>query len=129
MRGYGRATEGDSTARGPLRLDSVQNAGSGVILGPETVVLSQVVGGRTACTGVGCGGHEGSRRIHAGCRPRDPLVPLIGGLLVGEDDVLVASGPEAAPIVTKTGAQFALAGCSQADCLDRLATRTSATKT
>jgi len=45
-------------------------------------------------------------------------------LLAGGDEVLVASGPEAAPIVDKTGARFALAGRSQAEYLARLATRT-----
>jgi UDP:flavonoid glycosyltransferase YjiC (YdhE family) len=38
--------------------------------------------------------------------------------------VLLASGPEAAPIVEKTGARFAVAGRSQADYMARLATRT-----
>lgn len=53
-----------------------------------------------------------------------PLVPLIEALLSGEDEVLVASGPEAAPIVEKTGARFALAGRSVAEYMARLATRT-----
>src|SRR3954468_6017810 len=53
-----------------------------------------------------------------------PLVPLIGALLAGGDEVLVVSGPEAAPIVDKTGARFAVAGLSQADYLARLTTRT-----
>ena len=53
-----------------------------------------------------------------------PLVPLIGALLAGGDEVLVASGPEAAPIVEKTGARFALAGRSEAEWMGRLATRT-----
>ena len=53
-----------------------------------------------------------------------PLVPLIGALLKGGDDVLVASGPEAAPIIERTGARFALAGRSQAEWMNRLATRT-----
>jgi UDP:flavonoid glycosyltransferase YjiC (YdhE family) len=34
-----------------------------------------------------------------------PLVPIIGALLAGGDEVMVASGPEAAPIVEKTGAR------------------------
>ncbi|MEY2580916.1 MAG: hypothetical protein QOE09_765 [Ilumatobacteraceae bacterium] len=53
-----------------------------------------------------------------------PLVPIIGALLAGGDEVLVASGPEAAPIVKRTGARFALAGRSQADWMERLAMRT-----
>src|SRR5579862_5142450 len=52
-----------------------------------------------------------------------PLLPLIGALLAGGDEVLVASGPEAAPIVEKTGARFALAGRSQLEYLNRLAAR------
>lgn len=54
----------------------------------------------------------------------NPLVPIIGALVAGGDDVVVASGPEAAPIIEKTGARFALAGRSQADWIERLATRT-----
>ena len=42
------------------------------------------------------------------------LVPIIGALLAGGDNVLVASGPEAAPIIEKYGARFASAGRSQA---------------
>jgi UDP:flavonoid glycosyltransferase YjiC (YdhE family) len=53
-----------------------------------------------------------------------PLLPLIGALLAGGDEVLVASGPEAAPIVEKTGARFTLAGRSQPEYMARLATRT-----
>lgn len=53
-----------------------------------------------------------------------PLVPIIGALLAGGDEVLVASGPEAAPIVEKSGARFALAGRSQADWMERLVART-----
>ena len=53
-----------------------------------------------------------------------PLVPLIGALLAGGDEVLVGSGPEAAPIIAKTGARFAVAGRSQAEWMARLATRT-----
>ena len=53
-----------------------------------------------------------------------PLVPIIGALLAGGDDVVVASGPEAAPIIEKSGARFALAGRSQAEWMERLATRT-----
>lgn len=53
-----------------------------------------------------------------------PLVPLIGALLAGGDEVLVASGPEAAPIIEKTGARFALAGRSEHEWMARLATRT-----
>ena len=53
-----------------------------------------------------------------------PLVPLIGALLAGGDEVLVVSGPEAAPIIAKTGARFAVAGRSQAEWMARLATRT-----
>jgi UDP:flavonoid glycosyltransferase YjiC (YdhE family) len=53
-----------------------------------------------------------------------PLVPIIEALLAGGDDVMVASGPDAAPIIEKTGARFALAGRSQADLMERLATRT-----
>jgi UDP:flavonoid glycosyltransferase YjiC (YdhE family) len=53
-----------------------------------------------------------------------PLIPLIDALLRGGDEVLVASGPEAARAVEKTGARFALAGRSQADYAARLATRT-----
>ena len=53
-----------------------------------------------------------------------PLVPLVGALLAGGDEVLIASGPEAAPIVEKSGAQFALAGRTLAEYMARLATRT-----
>ena len=53
-----------------------------------------------------------------------PLVPLIGALLAGGDEVLVASGPGAAPIVEKIGARFALAGRSQSEYMARLAART-----
>ena len=53
-----------------------------------------------------------------------PLVPMIGALLAGGDDVVVASGPEAAPIIEEAGARFALAGRSQADYMQRLAQRT-----
>jgi len=53
-----------------------------------------------------------------------PLVPLIGALLAGGDDVLVTSGPEAAPIIDTTGARFALAGRSLPEYMTRLATRT-----
>jgi UDP:flavonoid glycosyltransferase YjiC (YdhE family) len=52
-----------------------------------------------------------------------PLVPIIGALLAGGNEVVVASGPEAAPIVEKTGARFAPAGRSQAEWMARLATR------
>ena len=51
------------------------------------------------------------------------LVPIIGALLAGGDDVLVASGPEAAPIIEKSGARFASAGRSQAHWMERLAAR------
>ena len=37
------------------------------------------------------------------------LVPIIGAFVAGRDEVVVASGPEAASIVEKTGARFALA--------------------
>ncbi len=50
-----------------------------------------------------------------------PLVPIIGALLAGGDEVLVASGPTAAPMVEKTGARFALAGRSQGEWMARLA--------
>lgn len=53
-----------------------------------------------------------------------PLVPIIEALLAGGDDVLVVSGPEAAPIIEKPGALFALAGRSQAHWMERLAART-----
>lgn len=53
-----------------------------------------------------------------------PLVPIIGALLAGGDEVLVASGPEAAPVIEKTGARFVSAGRSQADWIERLAERT-----
>lgn len=53
-----------------------------------------------------------------------PLVPLIGALLAGGDEVLVASGPGAAPIVEKIGARFVLAGRSQSEYMARLAART-----
>lgn len=53
-----------------------------------------------------------------------PLVPLIEALQAGGDEVLVASGPGAAPIVQKTGARFAVAGRSQSDWMTRLAART-----
>lgn len=53
-----------------------------------------------------------------------PLVPLIGALLTGGDDVLVTSGPGAAPIIAKTGAAFAVAGPSQSEYMTRLAART-----
>ena len=53
-----------------------------------------------------------------------PLVPIIGAFLAGGDEVVVASGPEVAPIVEKTGARFALAGPSQAEMMAQLAKRT-----
>src|ERR1700737_2049827 len=53
-----------------------------------------------------------------------PRVPIIGALLAGGDEVMVASGPEAAPIVERTGARFALAGRSEAEWMERLAERT-----
>ena len=53
-----------------------------------------------------------------------PLVPIIGALLDAGDEVVVASGPEAAPIVDKTGARFAVAGRPQAEWMARLASRT-----
>src|SRR4051812_23742854 len=53
-----------------------------------------------------------------------PLVPLIGALMAGGDEVLVVSGPEVAPIVEKAGARFAVAGPSQAEYLARLTART-----
>jgi len=53
-----------------------------------------------------------------------PLVPLIGALMAGGDEVLVASGPEAEPIVAKTGAPFAVAGRSESEWMARLATWT-----
>ena len=67
-------------------------------------------------------------------RLTDYDVPLASGLesdlLISTTEALcpdergVASGPEAAPIIEKTGARFALAGRSQADWMERLATRT-----
>ena len=53
-----------------------------------------------------------------------PLVQIIGALLAGGDDVMVASGLEAAPIIEKAGARFALAGRSQGHWMERLAART-----
>src|SRR5512138_1482332 len=53
-----------------------------------------------------------------------PLLPIINAFLASGDEVVVASGPEAEPIVEKTGARFALSGRSQADYMARLATRT-----
>ncbi len=53
-----------------------------------------------------------------------PLIPMIGALLAAGDEVVVASGPEAAPITEKTGARFALAGRSQDKWMERLASRT-----
>ena len=44
-----------------------------------------------------------------------PLVPIIGALRAGGDDVLVASGPNAEAMVDKTGARFALAGRGQGE--------------
>jgi UDP:flavonoid glycosyltransferase YjiC (YdhE family) len=43
----------------------------------------------------------------AGAGHVTPLIPLICALLTGGNEVLVASGPEAAPIIEKTGARFA----------------------
>ena len=60
----------------------------------------------------------------AGAGHVTPLVPIIGALLSGGGEVVVASGPEAEPIVRSTGARFALAGRSQAEWMARLATRT-----
>lgn len=60
----------------------------------------------------------------AGAGHVTPLVPIIGALLAAGDEVVVASGPEAALIVEKTGARFAPAGRSQAEWMERLATRT-----
>jgi hypothetical protein len=60
----------------------------------------------------------------AGAGHVTPLIPLIGALLAGGDEVLVASGPEAAPIIEKTGARFAPAGRNQTEYMARLATRT-----
>jgi UDP-glucoronosyl and UDP-glucosyl transferase len=60
----------------------------------------------------------------AGAGHVTPLVPIIGALVAGGDEVVVASGPEAEPIVAKTGARFALAGRSEAEWMERLAART-----
>jgi len=53
-----------------------------------------------------------------------PLVPLVGALLDGGDQVLVTAGPGAAPRIEKTGAEFAVAGPGQSEYLVRLAART-----
>jgi UDP-glucoronosyl and UDP-glucosyl transferase len=53
-----------------------------------------------------------------------PLVPLIGALSAGGDEVLVTSGPGAAPIIEKTGVRFAVAGPGQSEYMTRLAART-----
>ena len=53
-----------------------------------------------------------------------PLVPIIGALRAGGDDVMVASGPNAEAMVDKTGARFALAGRGQGELMARLAART-----
>jgi hypothetical protein len=50
-----------------------------------------------------------------------PLVPIVDALLAGGDEVVVASGPEAEPIVARTGARFAVAGCDGATYFARLA--------
>jgi hypothetical protein len=60
----------------------------------------------------------------AGAGHVTPLVPIIGALVASGDEVVVASGPEAEPIVAKTGARFARAGRSEAEWMERLATRT-----
>jgi len=60
----------------------------------------------------------------AGAGHVTPLLPIVGALVAGGDEVVVASGPEAAPILEKTGARFALAGRSQAEWMERLAART-----
>jgi UDP:flavonoid glycosyltransferase YjiC (YdhE family) len=53
-----------------------------------------------------------------------PLVPIIGALLSGGDEVLVTSGPGAATVIERTGARFAQAGPSQSEYMARLAART-----
>ncbi len=60
----------------------------------------------------------------AGAGHVTPLLPLVGAFLTGGDEVLVASGPEAAPIIAKAGARFALAGPSQTEYMARLGSRT-----
>ena len=60
----------------------------------------------------------------AGAGHVTPLVPIIRALLACGDEVVVASGPEAAAIVDTTGARFVLAGRSQAEWMKRLASHT-----
>ena len=53
-----------------------------------------------------------------------PLVPLIDALLAGGDEVVVASGPDAEPIIAKTGARFCVAGRTGGDYLALLTQET-----
>ena len=53
-----------------------------------------------------------------------PLVPIIRALVAGGDEVVVATGAEAAPIVERTGARLAVAGSGVGPVWERLAQRT-----
>jgi UDP:flavonoid glycosyltransferase YjiC (YdhE family) len=53
-----------------------------------------------------------------------PLLPLLNALLSGGDEVVVATGSEAAPTVEKCGAQFFAAGAGDGVWFDRLRQRT-----
>lgn len=53
-----------------------------------------------------------------------PLVPLIRELVTGGDEVVVATGAEAAPIVERSGARLAKAGSGIPAAFERLAQRT-----
>jgi len=54
----------------------------------------------------------------------NPLVPIIKALLAGGDDVVVATGAEAAPVVARSGARLAVAGSGVGAGFERLARRT-----
>lgn len=54
----------------------------------------------------------------------NPVLPLVRALLDAGDDVVVASGPEAGPMVEQAGARFQRAGVSLGEAMGRLAART-----
>ncbi len=53
-----------------------------------------------------------------------PLVPIIRALVTGGDEVVVATGAEAAPIVERSGARLAKAGSGMGAAFERLKQRT-----
>ncbi len=53
-----------------------------------------------------------------------PLAPIIRALVTGGDEVVVATGAEAAPIVDRSGARLAKAGSGIGAAFERLAQRT-----